>query len=124
MSYLVPRVSVWIASDAVEKMRNDLIDHMMTLDLAYFERTAPGDMILRLVQQADGLSGFVGQSTVKALRDAATVIIVSGYLALAAADPVSGRSQRDPRDLPVDADRCRTRSRPCRRTPRTRSVPT
>ncbi len=81
MSYLVPRVSVWIASDAVEKMRNDLIDHMMTLDLAYFERTAPGDMILRLVQQADGLSGFVGQSTVKALRDAATVIIVSGYLA-------------------------------------------
>lgn len=81
MSYLVPRVSVWIASDAVQKMRNDLIAHMMTLDLAFFERTSPGDMILRLVHQADGLSGFVGQSTVKALRDAATVIIVSAYLA-------------------------------------------
>lgn len=81
MSYVVPRVSVWIASDAVQKMRNDLIDHMMTLDLAYFERTSPGDMILRLVHQANGLSGFVGQSTVKALRDMATIIIISAYLA-------------------------------------------
>ncbi len=81
MSYLVPRISVWIASDAIQKLRNDLIDHMMTLDLAYFERTSPGDMILRLMHQADGLSGFVGQSTVKALRDAATVVIVSAYLA-------------------------------------------
>ncbi len=80
MSYTIPRISVWIASDAVQKMRNDLIDYMIVLDLSYFERTSPGDMILRLVQQAEGLSQFVGQGTVKALRDAATVIIISGYL--------------------------------------------
>ena len=80
MSYLIPRLSVWLASDAVMKMRRDLIDHLMTLDLAFFERTHSGDLILRLVSQAQGLSQFVGQATVNAVRDAATILIVSGYL--------------------------------------------
>jgi ABC-type multidrug transport system fused ATPase/permease subunit len=80
MSFLVPRVSVWLASDAVLRMRQDLIDHMMILDLAYFERTSSGDLILRLVNQAHDLSDFVGQTTVSAVRDVATVVIVSGYL--------------------------------------------
>ena len=80
MSFLVPRVSIWLASDAVLRMRQDLIDHMMILDLAYFERTSSGDIILRLVNQAQDLSEFVGQTTVSAVRDVATVVIVSGYL--------------------------------------------
>ena len=80
ISYLIPRLSVRLASDAVMKLRRDLIDHLMTLDLAFFERTQSGEIILRLVNQAEGLSLFVGQATVNALRDAATVIIVSGYL--------------------------------------------
>ena len=80
MSYCVPRISVWLASDSVYKMRRDLIDHLMLLDLAFFERTKSGDIILRLVNQAQDLSGFIGQTTVSAVRDAATVIIVSGYL--------------------------------------------
>jgi len=57
-----------------------LIDHLMVLDLAYFERTSSGDIILRLVNQAHDLSDFVGQTTVSAVRDVATVVIVSGYL--------------------------------------------
>jgi ATP-binding cassette, subfamily B, bacterial len=81
MSYCVPRISVWLASNAVFKMRQDLIDHMMSLDLAFFERTKSGDIILRLVNQAQDLSGFIGQTTVNAVRDAVTVIVVSGYLA-------------------------------------------
>ncbi|MCL3883899.1 ABC transporter ATP-binding protein [Marivita sp. GX14005] len=80
MSYLIPRLSVWLASDAVMKMRRDLIDHLMTLDLAFFERTQSGEIILRLVNQSQGLSQFVGQATVNAVRDAATILIVSGYL--------------------------------------------
>src|SRR6056297_140017 len=80
ISYLIPRLSVRLASDAVMKLRRDLIDHLMTLDLAFFERTQSGEIILRLVNQAQGLSMFVGQSTVNAVRDAATILIVSGYL--------------------------------------------
>jgi ATP-binding cassette subfamily B protein/subfamily B ATP-binding cassette protein MsbA len=80
MSYFIPRMSVWIASDAVQRMRNDMIRHIMTLDLAYFEKTTPGHAMLTLVQRPEGLAGFVGQSTVKALKDFATVIVISGYL--------------------------------------------
>ena len=80
MSYFVPRLSTWIAADAVQKLRNDLIAHYMTLDLSFFERTTSGEVILRLVQQAESLSNFIGQSTVKAVRDVVTIIVLSGYL--------------------------------------------
>lgn len=80
LSYLVPRLSTWLASNAVMAMRRDMVTHLLKLDLAYFERTTAGELILRLVSQADGLAVFVGQATVNAVRDAATVVIVSGYL--------------------------------------------
>lgn len=79
-SYVIPRLSTWLASSAVMEMRRDLIDHMMKLDLAHFERSSPGDFILKLVQQAQGLSQFVGTATVGAVRDAVMVIVVSAYL--------------------------------------------
>jgi len=80
MSYTVPRLSVYLASQAVQELRQDLIDRLMMLDLEFFERTRPGDIILRLVNQAQGLSVFVGTQTVNAVRDAVTILIVSGYL--------------------------------------------
>ncbi|PVA10061.1 ABC transporter ATP-binding protein [Pelagivirga sediminicola] len=80
MSYLVPRITVWVSNDAVFQMRRDLIAHMMALDLAYFERTKSGEIIQRLVTQTQALGVFVGQGVANAVRDAVTVIIVSGYL--------------------------------------------
>jgi len=80
LSYVVPRLSVWLAGNAVRSMRQDLIRHYLRLDLAFFERTKSGDIILRLVNQVDGLSTFVGQGTVGAARDFVTVLVVSGYL--------------------------------------------
>ncbi|MFX0547430.1 ABC transporter ATP-binding protein [Roseovarius sp. S1116L3] len=80
LSYVVPRVSVWLASNAVRSMRQDLITHYLRLDLAYFENTKSGDIILRLVNQVDALSNFVGHGTVGAARDFVTVLVVSGYL--------------------------------------------
>ena len=80
VSYLTPRLSAWLASDAVLRMRQDLIIHLLSLDLNFFERTPSGEIILRVVNQAQDLSLFVGQATVNAVRDAATIIIVSGYL--------------------------------------------
>jgi len=80
MSYLVPRITIWISNDAIYQMRRDLIGHMMQLDLAYFERTKSGEIIQRLVTQTQQLGVFVGQATASAARDAVTVLIVSGYL--------------------------------------------
>ena len=80
MSYINPRLSVWIASDAVLKMREDMINHLMRLDLSFFEHTNSGEIILRMVNQAQSLSVFVGQITVNAARDAITVIMIAAYL--------------------------------------------
>ena len=52
----------------------------MHLPQSYFDRTSSGDLILRLVNQVQQLSAFVGQIAVKAIRDTATVVIVSSYL--------------------------------------------
>ena len=56
MSYCVPRLSVWLASDAVFKMRRDLINHLMTLDLAYLDllkvlHARPQDILVPVVRQ-------------------------------------------------------------------------
>lgn len=80
MSYLVPLVAVRVTNQAVYEMRRDLIGHLMALDLAYFERTKSGEIIQRLVAQTQQLGVFVGMATANAVRDAVTVVIVSGYL--------------------------------------------
>jgi ATP-binding cassette subfamily B protein len=80
LSYLVPRIAVWLAGNAIYKLRSDLIGHYLQLDLAYFERTKVGDTILRLFTQADMMGNFVGVTTVNAVRDFVTVVIVAGWL--------------------------------------------
>ena len=80
MSYLVPLVAVRVTNQAVYEMRRDLIGHLMALDLAYFERTKSGEIIQRLVTQTQALGMFVGMASANAVRDAVTVVIVSGYL--------------------------------------------
>ena len=80
VSYVSPRLAVWLASNAVMKLRKDMIAHLIGLDLAFFERTKAGDIILKVVNQAQALSVFVGQATVNAVRDTAMVVIISGYL--------------------------------------------
>ncbi len=80
MSFLVPVVTVRVANKAIYEMRRDLIGHLMSLDLAYFERTKSGEIIHRLVSQTQQFGMFVGLATAGAVRDAVTVVIVSGYL--------------------------------------------
>ena len=80
MSYLVPLITIKVSNEAVFEMRRDLIGHMMSLDLAYFERTKSGEIIHRLVTQTQLLGAFFGLATAGAVRDAVTVVIVSGYL--------------------------------------------
>lgn len=80
LSYLVPRLSIWLASDAIAKLRAKLTAHLLLQDLSYFEHTKTGDTILRLVNQVDGIGTFIGVAAVGAVRDAVTVLIVAGYL--------------------------------------------
>lgn len=80
MSYLVPMITVWVSNSAIYEMRRDLIGHLMSLDLAYFERTKSGEIILKVVTQTQQLGIFVALSVANAVRDAITVVIVAAYL--------------------------------------------
>ena len=80
ISYVVPVLSVRIASEAVLKLRGQLISKVVHLNQRYFDSNNSSELTLRMVTQVDGLSQFVGQTTVNALRDSITILIVSGYL--------------------------------------------
>lgn len=80
VSFLAPMITVRISNQAIFEMRRDLVSHMMSLDLAYFERTKSGEIIQRLVTQTQAIGVFVGLAVAGAVRDAVTVLVVSGYL--------------------------------------------
>ncbi|MEO0485601.1 MAG: ABC transporter ATP-binding protein [Pseudomonadota bacterium] len=81
-SYATQRLGVWLASDAVMDLRKDLLRHILHLDLAFFDRTAGADIIHKVYNQTEALGMFVGQQTVNAVRDIATIIVVAGYLVI------------------------------------------
>ena len=80
MSFLIPTISAKLTTAALFELRRDLARHVLRLPQSYFDAESAGDLILRMVSQVQRLSAFVGQASVKALRDFATVIIVSSYL--------------------------------------------
>ena len=79
-SFVIPTISAKLSSSALFELRRDLTNHILHLPQSHFDKTSSGELILRLVNQVQELSTFVGQTTVKAMRDTATVVIVSGYL--------------------------------------------
>ena len=79
-SFVIPTISAKLSTSALFELRRDLTHHILRLPQSYYDEKSSGDLILRLVNQVQELSTFVGQATVKAMRDAGTVIIVSSYL--------------------------------------------
>ena len=79
-SFIIPTISAKLTTSALFELRHDLADHVLRLPQSYFDKVSSADLILRLVNQVQELSNFIGQTSVKAFRDAATVIIVSSYL--------------------------------------------
>ena len=79
-SFVIPTISAKLSTAALFELRSNLAQHILKLPQSYFDQINSGDLILRLVNQVQELSTFVGQTTVKALRDTATVLIVSSYL--------------------------------------------
>ena len=79
-SFVIPSISAKLSTAAIFELRHDLTKHILYLPQSYFDKTSSGELILRLVNQVEKLSAFVGQISVKAMRDIATVVIVSTYL--------------------------------------------
>ena len=78
-SFVIPTISAKLSTSALFELRRDLSNHVLRLPQSYFDAISSADLILRLVNQVQELSTFVGQTSVKALRDA-IVLIVSSYL--------------------------------------------
>ena len=79
-SFIIPTISAKLSTSALFELRRDLAARVLRLPQSYFDKVSSADLILRLVNQVQELSTFIGQTSVKAFRDAATVIIVSSYL--------------------------------------------
>ena len=79
-SFVIPTISAKLSTSALFELRRDLSNHLLRLPQSYFDKVSSADLILRMVNQVQELSYFVGQTFVKAFRDAATVLIVSSYL--------------------------------------------
>ena len=79
-SFIIPTISAKLSTSALFELRRDLAAHVLRLPQSYFDKVSSADLILRLVNQVQELSTFIGQTSVKAFRDDATVIIVSRYL--------------------------------------------
>ena len=56
-------------TSALLELRRDLTQHILRLPQSYFDKTSSGELILRLVNQVQELSTFVGQTTVKATQE-------------------------------------------------------
>ena len=80
VSFLAPMITIRISNQAVFELRRDLVSHLMSLDLAFFERTKSGEIIQRLVSQPQSIGVFAGVAVTGALQNAVTVLVVSGYL--------------------------------------------
>ena len=79
-SFVIPTISAKLSTSALFELRRDLSNHVLRLPQSYFDTISSADLILRLVNQVQELSTIVWQTSVKALRDAATVLSVSSYL--------------------------------------------
>ncbi|MSP83011.1 MAG: ATP-binding cassette domain-containing protein [Alphaproteobacteria bacterium] len=69
----------WIGERVVADIRRDVYDHVLALDVGYFETTKTGEILSRLVTDTTVLQVVVGSSLSMALRN---VILVIGGVAM------------------------------------------
>jgi ATP-binding cassette subfamily B protein len=75
----------WIGERVVADIRRDVYDHILALDVGYFETTKTGEILSRLVTDTSVLQVVVGSSLSMALRN---VILVVGGIAMLAVTSV------------------------------------
>jgi len=75
----------WLGERIVADIRRALFDHLMELDVAFFERTQPGDLLSRLTTDTTILQEVVGSSVSVALRN--LLLLAGGLVMLAVTSP-------------------------------------
>ena len=58
LAYVSGQISVQIQESLVRDLRTQLFDHLLRLDLGFFERTRSGQISSRVMQDADASKGL------------------------------------------------------------------
>ena len=79
-AYGAARLGAWIATRASLKLRQDLVGRLLALDLAYFDSTPTGRLVLRLYGMVTQLEAFFSTALIINAQHAITILFVLGYL--------------------------------------------
>ena len=108
-TFIQNRIMIVVAQGALKNVRDEMITHMQTLPIKYYDTNSFGDMMSRYTNDADTLRQMISQSIPQALTSAVTivstfvamislslpltaVVIVSVFLMLTVTGKVAGQS--------------------------------
>ena len=78
--YASSRLASWVTAMASFELRRDLIKNIFRLDLAYFNKTPTGTVLLTLNELVSRMQVFFSDQLINAVRAATTIIGVCAYL--------------------------------------------
>jgi ABC-type multidrug transport system fused ATPase/permease subunit len=78
--YLINVLETHISQQVLARMRNALLDHVLTLPLSFFRKTQPGTVVNAVVNELAVPSTFVGSAVSTPVSNVLTLLAFAGYL--------------------------------------------
>jgi ATP-binding cassette subfamily B protein len=78
--YLSGRLTSWLAARVVADLRNRLHAHLQRLQLTYFNRREPGQMVARVMHDTERLHGFLVDGLPSVLVHSVSFAVIAGVL--------------------------------------------
>ena len=79
LQYLSVYLTSWSAMHAIADIRTKLFSHLQNLSLGFFNRARTGDLIARITNDTQVLSGIIGSSFSSAVKDPITIVILLAF---------------------------------------------
>jgi subfamily B ATP-binding cassette protein MsbA len=79
LQYLSVYLTNWSAMHAIADIRTKLFSHLQNLSLGFFNRARTGDLIARITNDTQVLSGIIGSSFSSAVKDPITIVILLAF---------------------------------------------
>jgi subfamily B ATP-binding cassette protein MsbA len=85
LSYASSQISVGVQEGLVRDLRTRIFDHLLTLDLGYFQRTRAGALISGIITEVDQAKSIIGASLLSLFQNlvvVATTLVVLSQISL------------------------------------------
>lgn len=80
INYMALLMSKWIQTKSTQNIRNDLVTHLLFLDIDYFHKRKTGDMVSRIIQDSRNTAQGLGPLIRSFLHQGSLIVIYSVYL--------------------------------------------